>query len=757
MSEPRGPYVSAKRAFLASADLGEDPDARLGRRKRAKLKAAEYEEKKEAGTLTAAAEDRPRTQGGWLEEERKQSKLPTVRDDEGAEGATHKAAPDMDGAVGKKKAKRLAQLSAKKAKQQQQIAFKEAAALAAATGEKAKKKEGGLSPAAKDLLARCKGNVMAQQRTLAIVAERVASDPEKNLDLFPVFLELHVHGGDERTRQMALITAVAVFKDLVPGYRIREPTEQEKQVQRSREVIALERQEMGLLSAYKRLLPLLEAAMRRDPLVFAPALAAMTLAASEFNYRQRLIGTAVKHATSSHKAVREVVAEALREMVEADQRLESSREVVLAIGRLAQSTASARRKGSKAVDETFVDGDPDAKARGLSSELFKVLLHLPFGKAEAAARQDMANRDADDETKRGLAEASIIQDPERLRKSESELLMEIFCVYLRILKQRHLHSKDLMPAVLTGLARWGQQVNLELLLEILVELRCLVQESISQSNELVSLQGLHCTLVLLSGPSQALMTDVSWLADSFRSSLMLALPSLHSAHSESLEWPPRRCFFMEDGHFRASGEHLQRCLESDSVPVLVLKCLEAALKCPQAFGRASDASLAQLIENLFVLAAASDPRVGCVLLKEASLLLRKHNRLHSILDFEGGLFGLGGVTEKSISLVWHLQAITFSMVPELAKAGEALARTIPNRRVTVADLFPVKESSKWLSSEVVSHLAALTSVQTPEGFEKDRWRSKGDDGQHLARAKATTAFLSERDLEAVCANKGPMM
>merc|ERR1719181_1493419 len=113
---------------------------------------------------------------------------------------------------------------------------------------------------------------------------------------------------------------------------------------------------------------------------------------------------------------------------------------------------------------------------------------------------------------------------------------------------------QLMPAVLTGLARWGQQVNLELLLEILTELRSLVEESLSQSKELVSLQGLHCTLVLLSGPSQALMTDVSWLAESFRAALMLALPSLHSAHSESREWPPKDCFFMEGRHCRASGK-----------------------------------------------------------------------------------------------------------------------------------------------------------------------------------------------------------
>lgn len=557
-------------SFLLSADLGANPDERLGRRKRARLQA----EEKAGQELTA--ETKPRTQDAWLEEERKRSALPKVAGDE------TKADAGGDGVIGKKKQKRMSQLNVKRAQKEQLKAAKEAQAARAQS--KSKTKAGDVSQTALEVLTRRRGDAANDQRLIASVAERIAANPEKEVELFDVFLELHAKGADVMTQRMALLSAVAVFKDLVPGYRIREPTEQEKAAVRSRQVIALERQEMSLLRAYKRLLPMLEAAMRKEPLVFAPALAALTTAACDFNYRQRLIGTAVKHATSSHAAVREVMAEALRGMVEADARLESSREVVLAIGKLAQSTASARRKGGvkKGEAHDVGGGDPDMRAEGLKSELFKVLLQVPIGKAQAAADQDMSRQleGADEATKRGMYEGSVAQDAGRLQKAEAELLMEIFVVYLRILKQRHLHGRELLPAVLTGLARWGQQVNLELLLEVLIELRCVVEESISQSNELVSLQGLHCALVLLSGPSQALTTDVSWLADSFKSALMLALPSLHSTFSESLEWPPRRCFVIEDQHIYASTKEIASCLETDSVPALVLRCLEQALKCP---------------------------------------------------------------------------------------------------------------------------------------------------------------------------------
>jgi len=201
--------------------------------------------------------------------------------------------------------------------------------------------------------------------------------------------------------------------------------------------------------AYRRLLPAMEAAMKRDPFAVAPALAALVRVASDFNYRQRLLGTAVKHANSSQLEVRKVLSSGLRDMVEADQRLEASREVVLAIGRLAQGAAVGAKGGN-------------GKGGGgkLHTELIEVMLGLPLGKAESAALQEDNYADADDDIKRGLNESSITQGAEKLRKAEAELLTEVFVVYLRIIRQRHVHGRQMLASALTGLARWGQQVNI---------------------------------------------------------------------------------------------------------------------------------------------------------------------------------------------------------------------------------------------------------------------------------------------------------
>merc|ERR1712083_195941 len=172
-------------------------------------------------------------------------------------------------------------------------------------------------------------------------------------------------------------------------------------------------------------------------------------------------------------------------------------------------------------------------------------------------------------------------------------------------------------------------------------------------------------------------------------------------------------------------------LEIDSVPALVLRCLDAALKCPQGFGKASDSALATLIEHLFLLASTADPHVALAILKEASLLLRKHIRLHTLLDVEGGLYGLGGVVDRSVSVAWPLVPLAFSLTPDIKKAGQALPAAIPNRRILLTDLFPDWDSESWLTTEFVKHFSALAQAQTP----------RASDRGHRASAK----FLSGAD------------
>lgn len=623
-------------------------------------------------------EEKPR-KSNWLAQQRKQTKLPKLETSKNGDMKTE--APDAEKPLGRKKAKRIEKLQAQKAREANKAAdaakkaFDEAAA---AVKGKAKAKEGELSKAATDLIEKMRKGGAGDQRLLAAAAERIAAEPEKELDLFDIFFHLH-RVGDQEIKYMALLSAIAVFKDLVPGYRIRDPTEQEKAQARSKSVLTLERYELKLLQTYRRLLPDMEAAMRKVPQVVSPALAELVKAAFDFNYRQRLIGTAIRHANSPEADVRGPLVMGLQEMLESDQRLEGTRDI-------------------------------------LRPELLQVLLRLPVGRADAAELSgptgDLST--ADDDVKRGLEEASITLSAKELRKREAELLYEVFVVYLRIMRQRHLHGRDLMGAVLTGLARWGQQVNVELLLEILSELRVVVKDAIARSDEFVALHGLNCALVLLSGPSQALLTDVSWLSDSMNGALSLALPSMFSTHSEG-EWPPRHCYYFdEEGKVACSEKDMAEAIDSQSVPALVLRCLRAALKCPQGYSNASDAALASLIERLFSIALVADCHVGLPFLREAALLLRRHQRLHTLLDQDGGIFGLGGVADTTVSLVWHFQGLTCSVSPVLARAAQALPSAIRKRGSVITDQFPIQDSHEWLTVEVRKHWAAMSNAPAPK-------------------------------------------
>jgi len=727
---------SKKGSFLLSANLeGDQP--RLGRRAKNRMRIeAKYERKwykKYGQDAEIAAEKRPRLaqRDKWVEQERQRTKLPKTGLQEDAPRRPVAAAQSDigDEAVGKKKNKRMAVLTKKRAQAAQKEATKakqQHSEAQEAVAGKARRTNGVVSRAAAELLGQCKDRTpQTEQRALALAAEQVAAN--QDLGLFDVFFELHEKGCDALTRQFAILSAVAVYRDLVPGYRIRE-NEHEKDVRKSKEVLHLERHELNLLQTYRRLLPALEGAMKTNQEAMAPALAALVKAASEFNYRQRLIGTAVKYANSANENVRRHLVEALQDMVESDQRLEASRDVVLAIGALAQG-AAAGKKGM------------------LQHELLQVLLRLPVGRAEEAALREKGKQDGlDEEVQRNMAEASITLSSERLRKSEAELLYEVFCVYLRIMRQRHIHTRELIASALVGLSRWGQQVNLELLLEILNELRLAVSEAIGQADELVALQGLNCALVLLSGPAQAVLTDATWLPDALTRALGLALPSLHGVHSEAISWPPPRCFTFDQHELslQANRKELAVSLESESVPSLVLRCLDNAIKCPHGFGKASDSSMAALMETLFLLATVADPHVALPILRESATLLKRNRRLHTLLEHEGGLFGLGGVTDRAVSVAWPLQPLACSLSPAPALIGRGLADAIRSRTALLADLFPKRDSKAWLEAEFPQHLVALAEIPTPAGL---RVSTGAKSRPQVGSASMKSAsFCNEREL-----------
>ncbi|CAE7252674.1 RMD1 [Symbiodinium sp. CCMP2592] len=77
---------------------------------------------------------------------------------------------------------------------------------------------------------------------------------------------------------------------------------------------------------------------------------------------------------------------------------------------------------------------------------------------------------------------------------------------------------------------------------------------------------------------------------------------------------------------------------------------------------------------------------------------------------EGGIFGLGGVADKSVTLAWYFQGISCSLSPVLASAAQVLPSSIPKRNEVIADLFPFKDSHQWLAGEVVRHFGAAEDI-----------------------------------------------
>jgi len=320
-------------------------------------------------------------------------------------------------------------------------------------------------------------------------------------------------------------------------------------------------------------------------------------------------------------------------------------------------------------------------------------------------------------------------------------------VYLRILRQRGAHSRDLIAAALGGLSKWGQQVNLELLLEILKELKLTVKEAIQSMDELVALEGLHCALVLLCGPAKALVTDATWIPDALVAALRIALPSLHSTHSEGrLGWPPRGSYLLDDDKLSACKKELAFALEEGSTPCLLLKTLEAAMRCSHGFGGASDGSMAALLEQLGLLAAGADSHVSVAILREVAALLKKYRKLHTLLDFEGGLFGLGGIEDRALSIAWPLHALAASLSPWPRKVGLNLADTVVSRRGLLTDIFPGRDGKAWLENEFPLHLAGLLEVPRPSllpqarrAEDSDEEEAEDEEGQEEADGEAGKA------------------
>ncbi|KAH7557836.1 hypothetical protein JRO89_XS11G0227200 [Xanthoceras sorbifolium] len=140
---------------------------------------------------------------------------------------------------------------------------------------------------------------------LAELGIALLSDPESNIKSLKEILQI-AKDDNPSISKLGLLSLLAVFKDIIPGYRIRLPTEKELEMKVSKEVKKMRFYESTLLSNYKAYLQKLIASEKK-PLfqhVVVRCICNLLDSVPHFNCRESLLEVVVRNLGSRDDVVR---------------------------------------------------------------------------------------------------------------------------------------------------------------------------------------------------------------------------------------------------------------------------------------------------------------------------------------------------------------------------------------------------------------------------------------------------------------------
>ncbi|GMJ11650.1 NucleOlar Complex associated 3 [Hibiscus trionum] len=155
-----------------------------------------------------------------------------------------------------------------------------------------------------------------KKRKLAELGMALLADPEANTRSLKEMLQF-TKDGDISIVKLGLLSLLAVFKDIIPGYRIRLPTEKELEMNVSKEVKKMRFYESTLLSAYKGYLQKL-LVLEKQPIfhhVVVRCVCTLLDAVPHFNFRESLLVAVVRNIGSSDDVVRKLCCSTIKSLV----------------------------------------------------------------------------------------------------------------------------------------------------------------------------------------------------------------------------------------------------------------------------------------------------------------------------------------------------------------------------------------------------------------------------------------------------------
>ncbi|KAJ1337589.1 nucleolar complex protein 3 [Microdochium nivale] len=328
---------------------------------------------------------------------------------------------------------------------------------------------------------------------LAKIASMLNETPEENAGAFKALAKI----GQSRIltiQKIALATQVAVYKDVIPGYRIRPQGEDGPQDKLSKDVRSLRSYEQSLVLGYQNYIKELARhakAGRKQPqngakpakgqsLANIAITCACTLLTSvpHFNFRNEVVKILVGKISS--RRVDDDFNKCLRALETFFQDDEEGRPSMEAVSLLSKMIKARNYQVDESVVNLFLhlrvlsefsgkgstntvehdDGEGPSNRKKFKKE-FRTKRARKEIKEQKMLDKDMANADA------------LVSHEERDRM-QSETLKLVFASYFRILKQR---TPQLMGAVLEGLAKYSHLINQDFFGDLLEALKDLIRYS----------------------------------------------------------------------------------------------------------------------------------------------------------------------------------------------------------------------------------------------------------------------------------------
>ncbi|CAH2067870.1 unnamed protein product [Thlaspi arvense] len=368
-----------------------------------------------------------------------------------------------------------------------------------------------------------------KKNRLAELGMQLHSDPEANIKSLKEMLDITK---DENTKivKLGLLSVLAVFKDIIPGYRIRLPTEKELEMKVSKEVKKTRFYESTLLKAYKSYLQKLIAFENQSVYkqVATRCICILLEAVPHFNYRDNLLISVVGNISSPDEVVRRLCCSTIRSLF-SNEGKHGGELTVKAVRLIADQVKSQNCQLHPNSIEVFMSirFDEDIGKREKEDENKK-----KNKKNNKRDKQEEQNEAQENERKKSKREMmSKIRDevtadyktyePDAMerRKMQTETLSAVFETYFRILRNTMYSTSEstevdtslnpgafgshpLLAPCLDGLAKFTQRLDVSYIGDLMNYLKKLASSNSASNNtkqkkskQLTVSERLRCCLV----------------------------------------------------------------------------------------------------------------------------------------------------------------------------------------------------------------------------------------------------------------------